>query len=169
MRPVELSPGIMHTLEGSDKAKGFKFAVVVARFNDFVTDRLLAGALEALSSAEIASDDVTVLRVPGSFEIAIAAQRAAETGRFDGVICLGCLIRGETPHFDYIAQAVSHGMTHAAAATGVPMAFGVLTTLTEAQAVERSRSGPDNKGREAAAAALEMAELFRKLDEGIGG
>ena len=151
----------MHTLEGSDKAKGFRFAIVVARFNDFITDRLLAGALEALSSAEIASDDVTVLRVPGSYEIPIAAQRAAETGRFDGVICLGCVIRGETPHFEYIAQAVSHGLTHAAAATGVPMAFGVLTTNSAEEALARVPAGPGNKGWEAAMAGVEMATLHR--------
>ena len=169
MRPVEFAPGIMHTLEGSDKAKGFKFAIVVARFNDFGTDRLLAGALDALSSAEISSDDVTVLRVPGSFEIPIAAQRAAETGRFDGVICLGCLIRGETPHFDYIAQAVSHGLTHAAAATGVPMAFGVLTANSAEEALARVPTGPSNKGWEAAMAGVEMATLLARLGNGRPG
>jgi 6,7-dimethyl-8-ribityllumazine synthase len=159
----------MQTLEGSDKAKGFKFAIVVARFNDFVTDRLLAGALDALSSAEVASGDVTVLRVPGSFEIPIAAQRAAETGRFDGVICLGCLIRGETPHFDYIAQAVSHGLTHAATATGVPIAFGVLTTNSAEEALARVPTGPSNKGWEAAMASVEMATLLARLGDGRPG
>jgi 6,7-dimethyl-8-ribityllumazine synthase len=159
----------MHTLEGSDKATGFRFAIVVARFNDFITDRLLAGALEALSAAAIGSDDVTVLRVPGSYEIPIAAQRAAETGRFDAVICLGCLIRGETPHFDYIAHAVSHGLTHAAAATGVPMAFGVLTTNSAEEALARVPTGPGNKGWEAAMAGVEMATLLARLGDGRPG
>jgi 6,7-dimethyl-8-ribityllumazine synthase len=159
----------MHTLEGSQTAKGFRFAVVVARFNDFITDRLLAGALEALAAAEISSHDVTVLRVPGSYEIPIAAQRAAETGRFDGIICLGCLIRGETPHFDYIAQAVSSALTHAAAATGVPMAFGVLTTNSAEEALARVPAGPGNKGWEAAMAGVEMATLLARLGDGRAG
>jgi 6,7-dimethyl-8-ribityllumazine synthase len=107
--------------------------------------------------------------VPGAFEIPIAAQRLAESGDYDAIVCLGCLIKGDTMHFEYIAQAASHGIVQAAAATGIPMAFGVLTTMTEEQAVERSGTGAGNKGREAAAAALEMATLFRKLDEGIGG
>jgi 6,7-dimethyl-8-ribityllumazine synthase len=117
----------------------------------------------------VPDDDVTIIRVPGAFEIPIVAQRLGESGEYDAIVCLGCLIKGETMHFEYIAEAASHGIMQAAAATGIPMAFGVLTTLTEEQAVERSRSGPDNKGREAAAAALEMAKLFRKLDEAIGG
>ena len=99
----------------------------------------------------------------------IAAQRLAESGDYDAIVCLGCLIKGDTMHFEYIAEAASHGIVQAAAATGIPMAFGVLTTMTEEQAVERSGTGAGNKGREAAAAALEMATLFRKLDEGIEG
>ena len=156
----------MTTLEGTQRAHGLRFAVVVARFNDFVTERLLAGALEALTAAEVLPDDVTVLRVPGSFEIPLAAQRAAETGRFDAVICLGCLIRGATPHFDYIASAVSHGLTNAAAATGVPMAFGVLTTNSAEEALERAVAGPSNKGWEAAMAGVEMATLLAALGAG---
>jgi 6,7-dimethyl-8-ribityllumazine synthase len=159
----------MRTLEGSQSAKGLRFAIVVARFNDFVTDRLLAGALEAFTSAAIEPEDVTVMRVPGSFEIPLAAQRAAETGRFDGIVCLGCLIRGETPHFEYIAQAVSHGLTHAAAATGVPMAFGVLTTNSAEEALARVAAGPSNKGWEAAMAGIEMATLLARLGDGRVG
>jgi 6,7-dimethyl-8-ribityllumazine synthase len=159
----------MRTLEGSQSAKGLRFAIVVARFNDFVTDRLLAGALEAFTAAAIEPEDVTVMRVPGSFEIPLAAQRAAETGRFDGIVCLGCLIRGETPHFEYIAQAVSHGLTHAAAATGVPMAFGVLTTNSAEEALARVAAGPSNKGWEAAMAGIEMATLLARLADGRVG
>ena len=148
---------------------GHRFAIVVSRFNEEITDGLLQGARERLAEASVPDDDVTIIRVPGAFEIPIMAQRLGESGEYDAIVCLGCLIKGETMHFEYIAEATSHGIMQAAAATGIPMAFGVLTTLTEEQAVERSRGGPDNKGREAAAAALEMAELFRKLDEAIGG
>jgi 6,7-dimethyl-8-ribityllumazine synthase len=148
---------------------GYRFAIVVSRFNEAITEGLLQGARERLAEASVPDDNVTIIRVPGAFEIPIAAQRLGESGEYDAIVCLGCLIKGETMHFEYIAEAASHGIVQAAAATGVPMAFGVLTTLTEEQAVERSRSGPDNKGREAAAAALEMAKLFRKLDEAIGG
>lgn len=156
----------MTTLEGTRRARGLRFAVVVARFNDFVTDRLLAGALDALTAAEVSSEDVTILRVPGSFEIPLAAQRAAETGRFDAVICLGCLIKGATPHFEYIASAVSHGLANAAAATGVPMTFGVLTTNSAEQALERTEPGSSNKGWEAAMAGVEMATLLAALGTG---
>jgi len=148
---------------------GYRFAIVVSRFNEEITDGLLQGARERLAEASVPDDDVTIIRVPGAFEIPIVAQRLGESGEYDAIVCLGCLIKGETMHFEYIAEAASHGIMQAAAATGIPMAFGVLTTLTEEQAVERSRSGPDNKGREAAAAALEMANLFHKLDEAIGG
>lgn len=137
-----------------------RIAIVVSRFNDFVTDRLLAGAQEVLHEAGLSDADVDVLRVPGAFELPIAAQRAAETGRVAAVVCLGCLIRGATPHFDYISSACAHGITAAAAATGVPMAFGVLTTNSVEEALERAGPGRDNKGREAAQAALDMARLF---------
>ena len=141
-----------------------RIAVVVSRFNDFVTERLLAGTLEALAAAGVKSEHITTLRVPGSFEIPLAAQRAAETGQFDGVVCLGCLIRGATPHFEYIASAVAQGLTHAAAATGVPMTFGVLTTNSAEEALERAQPGSGNKGWEAAMAAIEMATLLARLD-----
>src|SRR5437773_4229259 len=118
----------MDTIDASGRAAGFRFAIVVSKYNDFVTDRLQAGALAALASAGVDQDLVTLVRVPGAFELPLAAQHAAESGRFDAVVCLGCLIRGETPHFEDISSAVSQGLTSAAAATGVPMAFGVLTT-----------------------------------------
>ena len=149
----------MHTIEGSQSAAGFRFAIVVSKYNDFVTERLQAGALAALAAAGVSSGDITVVRVPGAFEIPIAAQHAARSGRYDAVVCLGCLIRGGTPHFEYIASAVSHGLTAAAGATGVPMTFGVLTTNSVEEAVERAGDGVSNKGWEAAAAAIEMAAV----------
>jgi len=148
---------------------GYRFAIVVSRFNEEITEGLLRGARELFAEKSVSDEDVTIVRVPGAFEIPIAAQRLAESGDFDAVVCLGCLIKGDTMHFEYIAQAASNGIAQAAAATGVPMAFGVLTTMTEEQAMERSADGPGNKGREAAAAAVDMAMLFRTLDEGIGG
>ncbi|HYT73733.1 MAG TPA: 6,7-dimethyl-8-ribityllumazine synthase [Vicinamibacterales bacterium] len=143
-------------------ASPFRFAVIVSRFHDTITGRLRDGALAALTEAGAAQ--VQVFDVPGAFEIPQAARAAAETGRFDAVICLGCVIRGETPHFDYISSAVAHGIMTAAGDAGVPMAFGVLTTDTVAQADARSGPGADNKGREAAAAAIEMAALYQRID-----
>lgn len=140
-----------------------RIAVVVSRYNDFVTERLRAGALDALTACGVAAEDVTVLDVPGAFEIPMAARRAAETRRFDAVVCLGCLIRGETAHFEYIASAASHALMAASGATGVPMTFGILTTESAEQALARAASGPTNKGWEAATAAVEMAALFRRL------
>lgn len=142
-----------------------RIAIVVSRFNDFVTTRLLDGAQQLLREQGIAETDVEVLRVPGAFEIPIAAQRIAETGRVAAVVCLGCLIKGATPHFDYISSACAQGITSAAAATGVPMAFGVLTTNSVEEALERAVAGDGNKGREAAQAALEMARLFASLGD----
>jgi 6,7-dimethyl-8-ribityllumazine synthase len=136
---------------------------VVSKYNDFVTDRLQVGALAALASAGVASEDITVVRVPGAFEIPLAAQHAAETGRYDAIVCLGCLIRGETSHFEFISSAVSHGLTTAAAATGVPMSFGVLTTHSVEEALARAADGTGNKGHEAAVAAIEMAEIVAQL------
>ena len=153
----------METVEGTGRATGFRFALVVSKYNNFVTDRLQASAMATLAGAGAASIDITVVRVPGAFELPLAAQHAAETGRFDAIVCLGCLIRGETPHFEYIASAVSHGLTAAAAATGVPMAFGVLTTNSVEEALARAGEGAGNKGHEAAVAAIEMAEVVAQL------
>ena len=153
----------MDTIQGTGRAAGFRFALVVSKYNDFVTDRLQAGALAALSAAGVTPADVTVLRVPGAFEIPLAAQHAAESGRFDAVVCLGCLIRGETSHFEFIASAVAHGLTTAAAATGIPMAFGVLTTNSVEEALARAGDGPGNKGHEAAVAAIEMADVVAQV------
>ena len=140
-----------------------RIALVVSNYHDFVTDRLQAGALAALSAAGVEAAAVTVLHVPGAFEIPFAARKAAETGRFAAIVCLGCLIKGATPHFDVIASAVAHGLTDAAGATGVPMAFGVLTTNSVEEALERAGEGSANKGWEAATAALQMAELAARF------
>ena len=142
-----------------------RIAIVVSRFNDFVTDRLLEGAQAGLRDAGIGDADIEILRVPGAFEIPMAAQRIAETGKVAAVVCLGCLIKGATPHFEYISSACAHGITAAAASTGVPMAFGVLTTNSSEEALERAVPGPSNKGREAADAAIEMARLFAKIGD----
>lgn len=144
-------------------AGGYRFALIVSRFNESITRALREGARAALVEAGAAEADIVELAVPGAYELPQAARRAAQTGRFDAVLCLGCVIRGETPHFEYISSAVAHGIMEASGATGVPIAFGVLTTDTLAQARARARAGRDNKGREAAAAAIEMAALFRRL------
>ncbi len=153
----------MNTIQASGRGAGLRFALVVSKYNDFVTDRLQVGALSALASAGVSSNDITIVRVPGAFEIPLAAQHAAESGRFDAIVCLGCVIRGETPHFDYICSAVSHALAAGAAATGVPMAFGVLTTNSAEEALARAGDGTTNKGHEAAVAALEMADVVAQL------
>jgi 6,7-dimethyl-8-ribityllumazine synthase len=142
---------------------GFRIAIVVSRFNARVTDSMRDAARAVLAEAGTPSSDVEEFTVPGAFELPQAARCAAETGRYDAVVCLGCVIRGETPHFEYIAGSAAQGVMDAAGETGVPMAFGVLTTETEEQAEARARNDEHNKGREAAIAALEMATLFRKL------
>ena len=147
-------------------AAGARFALIVSRFNDAITSRLGAGARRALLEAGASDDQVETFIVPGAFELPQAARRVAETGRFDAVVCLGCVIRGETSHFEYICAAAAHGLMRASDETGVPMAFGVLTTDTWEQADARAGDGRDNKGFEAAAAALEMAALFRTVRAG---
>jgi 6,7-dimethyl-8-ribityllumazine synthase len=153
----------VRTIESDRSAAGFRFALVVSRYHDFVTDRLLDGALAALAAAGAAADAATVIRVPGAFEIPLTAQLAAESGEYDAVVCLGCLVRGETLHFEVIASAVAHALMTAGGATGVPMAFGVLTTNSIEEAIERAGEGPANKGWEAATAAVEMAAVTAQL------
>jgi len=153
----------MRTIEATPAAAGLRVAVVVSKYNDFVTDRLQDGALAALARMGVASGAITVIKVPGAFEISLAAHQAAESAKFDAVVCLGCLIRGATAHFEYIASAVSHGITAAAAATGVPITFGVLTTNSVEEAIERAGEGPSNKGWEAAVAAVEMTTVIAQL------
>jgi 6,7-dimethyl-8-ribityllumazine synthase len=151
-------------IRGSEAAGGCRFAIVASRFNDAITSGLLDGARQALSDAGVSDTNVVLVRVPGAFELPAAALRLAQTGRFDAIICLGCLIKGDTMHFEYIAEAASHGIMHVSVTTGVPVAFGVLTAMTDEQAIERSKPGGGNKGREAALAAVEMAALFRQLN-----
>src|SRR5439155_7836770 len=141
-----------------------RFRVVVSRFNTFITGRLLAGALDALGRHGAAMDSVEVVWVPGTFEIPLVAQRLAGSGRFQAVICLGCLIRGGTPHFDYLAAEVTKGVAQTAMSTGIPTIFGVLTTDTIEQAVERAGTKAGNKGFDAAVTAIEMADVIRQLD-----
>jgi 6,7-dimethyl-8-ribityllumazine synthase len=153
----------MHTIEGDGRAAGYRFALVVSKYHEFVTDRLQAGALAALSAAGARSDAITMIRVPGAFEVPLAAQHAAESGRFDAIVCLGCLIQGETPHMGFIASAVAGGLTAAASATGIPIAFGILTTNSVEEALARAGEGPTNKGHEAAVAAIEMVSVAAQL------
>jgi 6,7-dimethyl-8-ribityllumazine synthase len=144
-------------------ASPFRFAVIVSRFNETVTGSLRDAALAALKEAGADGSHVQLFSVPGAFEIPQAARAAAESGRFDAIVCLGCVIRGETPHFEYIAGAVAQGITNAAAATGVPMTFGVLTTNSAEEALARAGEGASNKGYEAAAAAVAMADVVAQL------
>jgi len=153
-------------IRGSVVATGCRFAIVVSRFNEDITSGLLSGARSTLVDAGVSDEDVTVIHVPGAFEIPVAALHAAQQGDVDAVICLGCLIKGDTMHFEYIAEAAAHGIMNVSVSTGVPVAFGVLTAMTDEQAVVRSAPGEGNKGREAALAAIEMATLFKRLGGG---
>lgn len=153
----------MHILTGSGDAREFRVGIVLSTYHDFVTSRLRDGAVEALRNAGIDTEAVVVVVVPGAFEIPQAARRLAASGRVDAVICLGCLIRGQTPHFDLIASAVAHGVTEAALDSGIPMTFGVLTTTSAEEALARAGAGSSNKGWEAAESVLVMTRLFREL------
>jgi 6,7-dimethyl-8-ribityllumazine synthase len=150
--------------EGKPTGAGMRFGIVMSRFNSTVTDKLLEGALLALARAEVAAEDVEVLRVPGAFEIPLAAKRLAETGRFAAVACLGAIIKGGTPHWDYLSRAVTDGIVRASLDTGVPMTNALLTTENLDQAVARAQGkGGDNKGYDAALAAVEVAVLHRRI------
>jgi 6,7-dimethyl-8-ribityllumazine synthase len=151
---------------GELAGKGLRLAIVVSRFNSFITERLLAGALDALTRAGADEKKVEVVRVPGSFEIPVAAKTLAQSGRYDAVITLGCIIRGETQHFDFISAEVTRGIQLAALETGVPISFGVLTTDTLEQAVDRAGAKSGNKGAEVALAAVEMANLLKATRKG---
>jgi 6,7-dimethyl-8-ribityllumazine synthase len=153
----------IRTISGTPVATGLRVAIVVSKYHDFVTDRLQSGALGALEAAGVSPGDIAVVRVPGAFEIPVAAQHLAASTRYDAVVCLGCLIRGATPHFEYISSAVSNGLIAAAAATGVPISFGVLTTNSVEEALERAGEGKTNKGWEAAVSAVEMATVIARL------
>lgn len=153
-------------LTGTVDGEGLRIAVVCGRFNDLVTSRLLDGALGALGVHGVAESDVDVAWVPGAFEIPLAAKTFALTGRYDAVIALGCVIRGDTAHFEYVAGPCAEGIAQAALETGVPIVFGVLTTENLDQALERSEPEGENKGEESAATALEMAGLLRRVRTG---
>jgi 6,7-dimethyl-8-ribityllumazine synthase len=154
---------MLRICEGALAAKGFTFGIVVSRTNEFITARLLEGALDALHRHGADEGQITVVKVPGSFEIPLVAKRLAASGHYHAVICLGTVIRGATPHFEYIAGEVSKGVAAASLETGVPMAFGVLTTDSIEQAIERAGSKGGNKGFDAACSAIEMVNLFREL------
>ena len=151
------------THEGHLDAAGLKLAIVVARFNSFITERLLAGALDALRRSGAKSADIEIVRVPGSWEMPVVARALADRQRFDAIICLGCVVRGETAHFDYVAGEAAKGLGQVASQTGVPVVFGVLTTNTVEQAVDRAGAKSGNKGFDAAMTAVEMANLMKKL------
>ena len=150
-------------VEGQLSAKGYKFAIIVSRFNDFICSRLVDGAMDSLIRHGASDDQIVVVKVPGAFEIPFVAKKLATSGRYDAVICLGAVIRGATPHFDYVAAEVSKGIASVALESQVPVAFGVLTTDNIEQAIERAGSKSGNKGYEAAMAAIEMVSLFKKL------
>ena len=144
-------------------AAGFRFALVVSRFNSFITDRLMAGALDALEAAGAGADDIVVVHVPGSFEIPLTAKKLAAGGRVDAVIAIGCVLRGETAHFDYVASEVARGVQLAQLDTGIPVIFCVLTCDTLEQAIDRAGLKGGNKGYDAGLAAIEMANLSKQL------
>ncbi len=152
----------MKTIEGSLQGSGLKVTIVVSRFNAFITDRLLEGALDALRRHGVEDKDVTLVRVPGSFELPLGVRRAAKA-KADAVIALGALIRGGTPHFDYLSAEVTKGLAQVTLETGVPVSFGVLTTDTVEQAIERAGTKAGNKGFEAAQTAIEMTNLLRQI------
>ncbi len=151
------------TIEGKLVAKGMKFGIVASRFNDFICGRLIDGAVDALTRAGAEEKDILIYKVPGAFELPAMAKKLAKAAKFDAVICLGAVIRGATPHFEYISAEVTKGIASVGLETEVPVAFGVLTTDTIEQAIERAGAKAGNKGWDAAMSAIEMVDLFRKL------
>ena len=151
------------TYEGQLVAEGLKFGIIASRFNEFITNKLLEGALDALKRHGVADADISVAWVPGAFEIPMVAKKMAASGQFDAVICVGAVIRGSTPHFDYIASEVSKGVAQVGMKTGVPAIFGVITTENIEQAIERAGTKAGNKGFEAAESAIEMANLLKSM------
>ena len=151
------------TFEGNLDAKGLRFAIVVSRFNSFITERLISGALDALHRSGASDDNIEMVRVPGSWEMPVTVSALLGQKRHDAIICLGAVIRGETPHFDYVAGEAAKGLAQVSLASGVPVAFGVLTTNTLDQAIDRAGAKGGNKGFEAAMTAIEMANLLREI------
>jgi 6,7-dimethyl-8-ribityllumazine synthase len=162
--PIEMERLFMSNLiEGKLDAAGFKFGLVVSRFNSFICDRLVEGALDTLKRHGADEMNLTLIKVPGAFEIPLVAKKLAASGRYDALICLGAVIRGGTPHFEYVSSEVSKGVANASLDTGVPIAFGVLTTDNVEQAIERAGTKAGNKGCDAAMTAIEMVNLFKAL------
>lgn len=151
-------------IEGKIVAKGMKFAIAASRFNDFISGRLIDGAVDTLVRAGADEKDIAIYKVPGAFELPLAAKKLAKSQRFDAVICLGAVIRGATPHFEYVSAEVSKGIANVGLDTEIPVAFGVLTTDTIEQAIERAGAKSGNKGADAAMAAIEMVDLFKKMN-----
>lgn len=155
----------MRTYQGKLIGKGLRFAIIVSRFNEVVTQKLLEGALDCLIRHDVQEDDIDVLWTPGSFEIPVTAKKLASSGKYDAIICLGCLIRGDTPHFDFLSAEVTKGVAQVALEYSLPVAFGILTADTLEQAIERSGAKQGNKGFQAALSALEMANLFKEMSK----
>ena len=153
----------MKVIEGALDAKGLKFSIIVSRFNDFINAKLLDGAVDALIRHGAKDEDIEIIKVPGAFEISLIAQKLAKSKQVDAVICLGAIIRGSTPHFEYIASETAKGIAKVSLDTGLPIAFGVITADTIEQAIERAGTKDGNKGRDAALNAIEMANLTEKL------
>lgn len=154
----------MHIIEGNMRATGKKFAIVVSRFNSFVVESLLEGAVDTLDRlGEVGSDDITVIRVPGAYELPIAAQRIAQSNKFDAIIALGAVIRGGTPHFDFVAGECNKGLAQVSLESSIPVSFGVITTDSIEQAIERAGTKAGNKGAEAALGALEMVNVLEQI------
>ncbi len=154
------------TFEGNLLGQGLHVGIVAARFNEFIVNKLVGGAFDALQRHGVAAEDIDLAWVPGSFEIPLVAKRMAESGRYAAVVCVGAVIRGATPHFDYVAAEVSKGVANVSLGSGVPVIFGVLTTENIEQAIERAGTKAGNKGFDAAVAAIEMANLLRVVDQG---
>lgn len=150
-------------LEGKIDAKGLRFGLVVSRFNNFINDHLLDGALDALTRNGAEEKDLWIIKVPGAFEIPLAAKKMAGSGRYDAVICLGCVIRGDTPHFEYISAEVTKGIAKVSLESGIPISFGVITADNVEQAIERAGTKAGNKGWDAALSAIEMINLFKTM------
>lgn len=153
----------MKIIEGELQAKGLKFGIIVSRVNDFITNKLLDGALDVLLRHGVKQEDIDIVKVPGSFEIPVVARRLALKGTYNALVCLGTIIRGATPHFEYIATEVSKGIASASMETGLPIAFGIITSDTIEQAIERAGTKSGNKGWDAAITAIEMSQLLKKL------
>jgi 6,7-dimethyl-8-ribityllumazine synthase len=151
------------TIEGNLDAKGLRFAIVAARFNDFIVDRLVGGAVDYIVRNGGSRDDLTIVRIPGAFEMPLVAKKLAATKKYDGIICLGAVIRGATPHFDFVASEAAKGIAHVCLDTDIPIGFGILTTDNLEQAIERAGSKAGNKGVEAAAATLESIRVLEQI------